>query len=178
MRVLLLAYLQTVAIQCSPTVAPALAEIESYTLAPDASPIEIEALNFIKEVNKKSSKAYNNLAVISWNYETNITDETEAAKATAEANNYKFEADIQKQVQQRFPNWEDFKDDELKRMFANFAIQGPGNMSTEHISKMTEILNKMETAYSTVTICDYHDKTKCNLRLDRGIYRREYLNLM
>ncbi|CAL8127099.1 unnamed protein product [Orchesella dallaii] len=172
LQVLLLAYLQVVAVHCSPTVAPVPVEVENYTLRPGASPIEIEALNFIKSVNKECSKAYNNLAVTSWNYETNITDETEAAKAKAEADNYKFEADIQKQVEKKFPNWEDFEDDELKRMFANFAIQGPGNMSTDHIEKMTDILTKMETAYSTVMICDYHDKTKCNLRLDRDIDRK------
>lgn len=75
-------------IQCSPvaTTLPTTINLEEYedvdthTLASGSPEIEIEALKFIKDVNKKSYAAYNNLAVASWNYETNITDETEAAR--------------------------------------------------------------------------------------------------
>lgn len=55
-------------------------DVEHHTLSPGAPAIEVEALNFVKGVNKKSFKAYNDFAVASWNYETNITDESEAAK--------------------------------------------------------------------------------------------------
>lgn len=36
---------------------------------------------------------------------------------------------------------------------------------------MTEIESKMETAFATTTICDFHNKDKCDLHLDRGNLR-------
>ncbi len=85
------ALLQNYLIRCSPlttttpvtttiNISDELQEVENHTLAPGSPEIEVEALKFLKEVNKKSYKAYNNLAVASWNYETNITDETESAR--------------------------------------------------------------------------------------------------
>lgn len=83
--------LQIYSIRCSPlttttpvtttiNISDELEEVENHTLVPGSPEIEVEALKFLKEVNKKSYKAYNDLAVASWNYETNITDETESTR--------------------------------------------------------------------------------------------------
>lgn len=135
-------------------------EIENHTLAPGAPEIEVKALQFLKDVNNKSFYAYRDFAIASWNYETDVTNKTEETKvfvsdvkspyillrkslknffsfqAKAEASNYQFEADIQKEVEEKFPDWLKYKDPVLKRMFSNFAVQGPGNMSQEHIEQV------------------------------------------
>ncbi|KAK8737724.1 hypothetical protein OTU49_004209, partial [Cherax quadricarinatus] len=58
---------------------------------------------------------------------------------------------------------------ELYRRFRFLSKKGPGALQPDELSEYKTLQANMETIYSTATICDYHNQTKCDLILEPDI---------
>lgn len=113
------------------------------------------------EWNNKQSNA-------GWNYASNLTDENLAEKlrVSAEA------AAVMKQVAQEVNSFdlEDAHPCELvRRQFKKLGVLGPALLPEDSYKDFETTISKMENIYSTAKICDYKNKSKCDLALEPEI---------
>ena len=70
-------------------------------------------------------------------------------KATTEFLNY--QATVQKEIMDRFPNWNNLNNSQVRREFQFLAIRGPGNMEQSEIEEVIHFLygnfQKLEFLY-------------------------------
>jgi len=52
-----------------------------------------------------------------------------------------YQATVQKEIMERFPDWKNLTDPQLRREFQFLAIRGPGNMSSDLIEEVKQIQN-------------------------------------
>ncbi|KAK5649892.1 hypothetical protein RI129_000921 [Pyrocoelia pectoralis] len=139
------------------------------TLATDPSleDEEIRAKAYMKLLNDKIAVRNNRETIAAWSYASNITEENlqeqlqvskEAAKEAKEdwLETIKF-------------NWKSFSDYDLRRQFEKLSILGRSALPEEKFLKLEKIISDMQTIYSTAKICDYKNKTKCDLSLEPEI---------
>lgn len=72
-------------------------------------------------------------------------------------------------MQLRKYQYESFKDADLKRMLKKFTNLGASALPEEDFKELLEVVANMESNYAKVKLCDYHDRTKCNLSLEPEI---------
>ncbi|KAB0793117.1 hypothetical protein PPYR_12737 [Photinus pyralis] len=122
---------------------------------------------YIKLLNEKTATRFNRETLASWKYDSNITEQnleeqlkvsTESAKEAKE--------DWLKTI--KF-DWGSFSDYDLRRQFKKFSILGRSALPEEKFLKLEKSISDMETIYSTAKICDYNNKTNCDLSLEPEI---------
>lgn len=64
--------------------------------------------------------------------------------------------------------WHEFEDDDLKRMFTKYSILGTSALPEDLNQRLIHAISKMKSTYAKATICDYKNKTKCDLHVEPG----------
>lgn len=64
--------------------------------------------------------------------------------------------------------WHEYEDEDLKRMFQKYAILGTSALPEDLNERLIVAINNMQTTYAKATICDYHDRKKCDLHVEPG----------
>lgn len=64
--------------------------------------------------------------------------------------------------------WQDFQDFTLRRMFKKYSQLGVSALPDEKYKQLMQLVAGMESNYATAKICDYKDRSKCNLSLEPG----------
>ncbi|KAF6209873.1 hypothetical protein GE061_015626 [Apolygus lucorum] len=125
---------------------------------------EAAAKEFMKTLNEKKEKLVSKGAIVSWAYESNITEENSKIKNEAYKEISKEQKAIWKELQ-KF-DWKNFKDADLKRQFSLSNILGSTALPDDQFNQFMEVTEEMSTIYSKAKICDYKNQTKCDLRLE------------
>jgi len=128
---------------------------------------EIIAKEYVENLNKELARRTNLDTEASWAYATNITEENERRKNEMAAEYAKFMKEIAKDIQ-KF-HWRSYQSDDLRRQFKFLSKLGYAVLPEEDYAELLETMSFMEGNYAKVRVCDYKDKTKCNLSLDPEI---------
>ncbi|CAG7732014.1 unnamed protein product, partial [Allacma fusca] len=121
--------------------------------------IEDDARNFLEDLEPKYSKACNEEMTVRWEYITNVTDENERASVDALTKYQEFQAAIQRDILDNFPNWRnEITNKSIKREFTYLSTKGPAGMNPDHVREMNTLVAQMESAYASATVCKYDPK--------------------
>ncbi|NWU54163.1 ACE2 enzyme, partial [Dromas ardeola] len=125
-----------------------------------------QAQMFLLEFNRRAEDISYESSLASWNYNTNITDET--AKKMAEAN-AKWSAfyDEASRNASSFP-LTSIQDPLIRLQIQGLQDRGSSVLSPEKHSRLSTVLNTMSTIYSTGTVCKIDNPSEC-LVLEPGL---------
>lgn len=138
--------------------------------AATCNPIEDEetrARSFIKETNEEFTRQRNILSEAEWAYESNITDKNIARKNDVAEKAAVFAKEKAKEIREF--NFNDFEDEDLKRQFKKLSALDYFALSEEKYKELLNVVDGMQSNYAKVKVCDYVDKTKCDLSLEPEI---------
>lgn len=127
----------------------------------------MEAAEFLRELDHELNTIVNKDTEASWAYGSNITDTNEVLKNEASAETGKFIKEISEKVNKY--DWVNFKDQDLKRQMSKLAKQGYAALPEEKYKELLTLMSGMESNFAKVKVCDYKDRTKCDLSLDPEI---------
>ncbi|XP_063872288.1 angiotensin-converting enzyme-like [Scylla paramamosain] len=129
---------------------------------------EVEAQEFMKELDVRFNHECNKEMVARWEYITDVTDpdkETAANAAAVHYLNFKGEAAVNSSQYA----YDGFTDVELYRRFRFLSKKGPGALDEDELTEYKALQANMETIYSTATICDFYNPQQCDLILEPDI---------
>ncbi|XP_020279207.1 angiotensin-converting enzyme-like [Pseudomyrmex gracilis] len=164
LRLFLVAAIVTLAVtEAAPT--------EDTTISSDDVQQATENLKNAEDILKRLDVLYaewnNKQSIAEWNYASNLTEENLAEKLNVSAE----AARVIKQIAQEvnaFP-WRDLPDEDVKRRFKKLSILGAAALPEDSFKEFKTTISQMENIYSTAKICDYKNKTKCDLALEPEI---------
>jgi len=114
---------------------------------------------FLSEYNTKYGQVKYEAALAEWNYNTNITKETQkiaGEKSQAQAVFKAEQAEIASQV-----SLNQITDPTNRRLMKKIAVRGTGALSTHDLSNLTNVNARMQTAYSTAKVCNLQGHHGC-----------------
>jgi len=117
-----------------------------------------EVAEFLSNFNDTAEEKYYDSVVAEWEYNTDITDETQAeanAKSSALANWESEQAKIAQTLDTTGAS------DEEKRLIGKIKEEGIGALNSEDLDLYTKTNSKMQTTYSTAKICDVPGHQGC-----------------
>ncbi|KAM8820243.1 ACE2 enzyme, partial [Eudromia elegans] len=125
-----------------------------------------EAQMFLDEFNIKAEDISYESSLASWNYNTNITEETSIKMNEADAKWSAFYDEASRNAS-KFP-LTDITDNLIKLQIQSLQDRGSSVLSPEKYSRLSTVLNTMSTIYSTGTVCKPGDPSTC-LVLEPGL---------
>ncbi|XP_052864217.1 angiotensin-converting enzyme-like [Anopheles cruzii] len=125
---------------------------------------ETEAFEYLAKLDPEILARRNAAMEANWTYESNITDENLDIKNQVAAEN----ASFFKEVAERLAKYDynSFHDEDLKRRIERLVGLGYSALPEDRFGKIMDAINNMKENYAKVKICDYHDRTKCDLELE------------
>lgn len=64
--------------------------------------------------------------------------------------------------------WHEYEDEDLQRMFKKYSVLGTSALPEDLNERLIQAISNMQSNYAKATICDYKDRTKCNLYVEPG----------
>ncbi|XP_037038832.1 angiotensin-converting enzyme-like [Bradysia coprophila] len=128
---------------------------------------EIQAQEYIQELNYEIQMRRNQEANAEWNYYSNITDETERRKLEVSTENAKFYKEKAKETLKY--NFHAYQNDDLKRQFEKLTKLGYAALSDDKYRELQSAITSMETNYAKIKVCSFSDRSNCTLQLDPEI---------
>uniref|UniRef100_A0A8B9QJU7 Angiotensin-converting enzyme n=1 Tax=Apteryx owenii TaxID=8824 RepID=A0A8B9QJU7_APTOW len=125
-----------------------------------------QAQMFLTEFNIKAEDISYESSLASWNYNTNITEETSMKMSEAGAKWSAFYDEASRNAS-NFP-LADIKDDLIRLQIQSLQDRGSSVLSPEKYTRLSTVLNTMSTIYSTGTVCKPSDPSNC-LVLEPGL---------
>uniref|UniRef100_A0A6P7G2U2 Angiotensin-converting enzyme-like n=1 Tax=Diabrotica virgifera virgifera TaxID=50390 RepID=A0A6P7G2U2_DIAVI len=133
---------------------------------PNIEEEEAAAYNFIRVTNKKIQENLNKAMIAAWNYGSNITDYNLEITLNVTAEVAQQGKEIWKQVKQF--DWKRFSSTDLRRQFKSYSLLGRAALPEAELKALNKHISDMESVYSKAKICDYNNKTNCDLALEPG----------
>lgn len=121
----------------------------------------------LNRINAEYAKWNNKKTLAEWNYASNLTDENLAEKLNVST----AAARVMKQIAEEvnaFP-WRNLEDENLKRQFSKLGILGLAALPEDSYKEFQSTVSQMENIYSTAKICDYKNRSRCDLALEPEI---------
>ncbi|KAH8378413.1 hypothetical protein KR093_011246, partial [Drosophila rubida] len=128
---------------------------------------EIQAKEYLENLNKELAQRTNLETETSWAYASNINDENERKKNEESARRAKFLKDVSVDIQ-KF-NWRSYQSEDLKRQFKLLSKLGYAALPETDYAEFLETMSAMESNFAKVKVCDYKNSTKCDLSLEPEI---------
>nr|XP_016945659.1 angiotensin-converting enzyme [Drosophila suzukii] len=128
---------------------------------------EIEAKEYLENLNKELAKRTNVATEAAWAYGSNVTAENAKKKIEVSAELAKFKKEVAGDTA-KF-QWRSFQSEDLKRQFKAFNKLGYAALPEADFTELLQSISAMETNYAKVKVCDYKDKSKCDLALEPEI---------
>jgi len=128
---------------------------------------EIEAKEYLENLNKELAKRTNVATEAAWAYGSNVTAENAKKKIEVSAELAKFKKEVAGDTA-KF-QWRSFQSEDLKRQFKALNKLGYAALPETDFTELLQSISAMETNYAKVKVCDYKDKSKCDLALEPEI---------
>ncbi|XP_034098216.1 angiotensin-converting enzyme isoform X3 [Drosophila albomicans] len=128
---------------------------------------EIQAKEYLENLNKELAKRTNVETEASWAYASNINDENEKKKNEVSAELAKFMKEVASDIQ-KF-SWRTYQSEDIKRQFKSLSKLGYAALTEADYAQFLETISAMESNYAKVKVCDYKNNTKCDLALEPEI---------
>ncbi|XP_065597441.1 angiotensin-converting enzyme 2 isoform X2 [Cyrtonyx montezumae] len=125
-----------------------------------------EAQIFLAEFNARAEDISYENSLASWNYNTNITEETARKMSEAGARWAAFYEEASRNAS-RFP-LADIQDAVTRLQIQSLQDRGSSVLSSEKYSRLSSVMNSMSTIYSTGTVCKATEPFNC-LVLEPGL---------
>ncbi|NXX07699.1 ACE2 enzyme, partial [Larus smithsonianus] len=125
-----------------------------------------QAQMFLQEFNGRAEIISYESSLASWNYNTNITDETAQKMAEADAKWSAFYDEASRNASS-FP-LTSIQDPLTRLQIQALQDRGSSVLSPEKYSRLSTVLNTMSTIYSTGTVCKINNPSEC-LVLEPGL---------
>jgi peptidyl-dipeptidase A len=98
--------------------------------------------------------------VLSWNYQTNITEENQKAQSAQSIVSAPFSR-LSLPIAKKFNEYmKNSPDEDLRRIFGRLA-QGTISHDDESVKKVSKLHGELERIYSTAEVCELNDTKKC-----------------
>ncbi|XP_060075095.1 angiotensin-converting enzyme-like [Ylistrum balloti] len=115
---------------------------------------ESEGVQFLEDYNTKAGLVYNKNVKAAWNYYTNITDENLQIMTASNLESAEFSKDVARNITARFPNWNTFTDENVKRQFKKLVDLGFAAVNdTEKLKSISTLEAELTGIYSTGEVC-------------------------
>ncbi|XP_009887332.1 PREDICTED: angiotensin-converting enzyme 2 isoform X2 [Charadrius vociferus] len=121
---------------------------------------------FLQEFNRRAENISYESSLASWNYNTNITEETARKMTEADAKWSAFYDEASRNAS-NFP-LANIQDPLIKLQIQSLQDRGSSVLSTEKYNRLSTVLNTMSTIYSTGTVCKIDNPSEC-LVLEPGL---------
>ncbi|XP_068631480.1 angiotensin-converting enzyme-like [Battus philenor] len=128
---------------------------------------EASGREYMRTLDDLMSKAKNRRTIASWNYESNITDHNEQVQMQVFLEVAEEEKEYWKETMTYL--WHEFEDEDLKRMFKKYSQLGTSALPVDLNQRLIQAVNNMQATYAKATICDYKDRTKCDLHVEPDV---------
>ncbi|NXV46617.1 ACE2 enzyme, partial [Uria aalge] len=125
-----------------------------------------QAQMFLLEFNRRAEIVSYESSLASWNYNTNITDETAKKMAEADAKWSAFYDEASRNASS-FP-LTSIQDPLTRLQIQTLQDRGSSVLPPEKYSRLSTVLNTMSTIYSTGTVCKINNPSEC-LVLEPGL---------
>ncbi|NWQ92387.1 ACE2 enzyme, partial [Burhinus bistriatus] len=125
-----------------------------------------QAQMFLEEFNRMAEDISYESSLASWNYNTNITEETARKMAEADAKWSAFYDEASRNAS-NFP-LASIQNALIRLQIQTLQDRGSSVLSPEKYSRLSTVLNTMSTIYSTGTVCKITDPSEC-LVLEPGL---------
>lgn len=133
--------------------------------ATKSSDEQLDSANeFLKRVDKTYAEWNNKQTLADWEYASNLTQENLAKKLNVSSEAARVTKSIWQEVI-KFP-WRGLKDENTKRLFSKLSVLGTAALPEDLFQEYEKIISDMENIYATAKICDYTNRTKCDLALE------------
>uniref|UniRef100_A0A2H1V7I0 Angiotensin-converting enzyme n=2 Tax=Spodoptera frugiperda TaxID=7108 RepID=A0A2H1V7I0_SPOFR len=134
---------------------------------PDLEALELEGREYIFQLDKATGQRKNKVGIYEWDYYSNITKENEEKWIQVRIEQSQQEKRAWEET--KMYRWQDFQDFTLRRMFKKYSQLGVSALPDEKYKQLMQLVAGMESNYATAKICDYKDRSKCNLSLEPEI---------
>ncbi|XP_071856351.1 angiotensin-converting enzyme-like [Bombus fervidus] len=124
----------------------------------------LKAKQFLENINNEHAEWSNKYTLADWDYASNLTSENLANKLNTSTEAAQYFKSAWKKVNE-YP-WSDIKDPNVRRQFKKFSVLGRSALPEDSYQEYEKIVSDMENIYSTAKICDYKNRTKCDLALE------------
>ncbi|XP_033249765.1 angiotensin-converting enzyme-like [Drosophila miranda] len=141
--------------------------LATLTLAQALVKEEIQAKEYFENLNKELAKRTNVQTEAAWAYASNINDENEKRKIEISAELAKFRKEMSSDLQ-KF-RWRSYQSEDIKRQFKALTELGYGALPEAEFADFLETVSAMASNFAKVKVCDYKDKSKCDLALEPEI---------
>ncbi|NXL50610.1 ACE2 enzyme, partial [Podilymbus podiceps] len=128
--------------------------------------VTLQAQMFLEEFNRRAENISYESSLASWNYNTNITDETARKMNEADARWSAFYEEASRNASS-FP-LANIQNALTKLQIQSLQDRGSSVLSLEKYSRLSTVLNTMSTIYSTGTVCKINEPSEC-LVLEPGL---------
>lgn len=128
---------------------------------------EIQAKEYLENLNKELAKRNNVDSEASWEYASDITDAHEKKKNEISAELAKFMKEVASDIT-KF-NWRSFQSEDIKRQFKSLSKLGYAALPEADYAEFLDTISAMESNFAKVKVCDYKNNTKCDLALEPEI---------
>ncbi|CAH0693099.1 unnamed protein product [Chilo suppressalis] len=125
---------------------------------------EAAGRQYMRKLDEATSQAKNRLTIASWNYQSNITNYNQEQMLQISLEVAEEEKEAWKETMSYL--WHEFEDQDLKRMFKKYSELGTSALPEDLNQRLIQAVNNMQTNYAKATICDYKDRTKCDLHVE------------
>ncbi|XP_074039099.1 angiotensin-converting enzyme [Leptinotarsa decemlineata] len=131
---------------------------------PNIEEEERAAFEFLLAINKKTEENENKVALASWAYASNLTEENLKNELSVAAAAAKDEKETWQRVIQY--DWNRFSDYGVKRQFRFYSVLGQAALPEDKFKNLRKTISDMEGIYAKTKICDFKDDKKCDLALE------------
>ncbi|CAF4888903.1 unnamed protein product, partial [Rotaria sp. Silwood2] len=121
---------------------------------------EIMAIKWLKWYVRIAQRYSQVSALLSWNYQTNITEENQKAITNENLIRSPFSR-LTLPIAKKFNEYMKYsKNDDLKRIFGRLAT-GTVSNNNDDVKKSSKLHGQLEDIYATTKVCELNDDKKC-----------------
>nr|XP_049694506.1 angiotensin-converting enzyme isoform X2 [Helicoverpa armigera] len=125
---------------------------------------EAAGRDYMRNLDEIMSKAKNKKTIATWDYESNITKANENRLLQISLELAEEEKEYWKDTMSYL--WHEYEDRDLKRMFEKYSKLGTSALPEDLNERLINAISNMQSTYAKATICDYKDRTKCDLHVE------------
>uniref|UniRef100_A0A182JF94 Angiotensin-converting enzyme n=1 Tax=Anopheles atroparvus TaxID=41427 RepID=A0A182JF94_ANOAO len=125
---------------------------------------EQEVFQYLEDIETEILARRNAASEANWAYDSNITDENLEVTNEVATQNAAFFKEISETLAKY--DYESFQDDDLRRRVKKLVGLGYSALPEDKFAKMRDAINNMKENYAKIKVCDFHDRTKCDLSLE------------
>ncbi|XP_049869718.1 angiotensin-converting enzyme-like [Pectinophora gossypiella] len=128
---------------------------------------EASGQEYMRTLDDLTSKMKNRLQIANWNYVANLTTVNEEVLTQTTLEIAEEEKEYWKETMTYL--WHEFENDDLKRMFHKYSILGTSALPEDLNQRLIQAVNNMQNTYAKAKICDYNNRTKCDLLVEPDV---------